>query len=142
MKGYVVMSKGFEYNDEINYQTDGGFPQKIYFNIEDAKKEVQRLNLEKLKIENISDYAYDLGDILNVELQEFEKFLEKVNENHGGKETPKYLWQDNTYAIHSKATEDELEAFCKMISLVFYEYVEVEVDTESFRDNQTNQVLG
>jgi len=91
LKGYVVMEKGFEYNDEINYSAEGGFPKKIYFNIDDVKGEVERLNLEKLKGEDISNYAYNLEDVVK-NVEEFEKVLEKINKNHGGKEVSKYSW--------------------------------------------------
>lgn len=142
MKGYVVMEKGFEYNDEINSSTDGGFPKKIYFNVDAVKSAVKNLNLEKLKSESITDYAYDLEDVLSVDVEKFEEFLKRVDENHGGKEPKKNSWIDDTYMIHPKATNEELAEFEKMITLSFYEYVEVEVDVESFRDNQINQVFG
>lgn len=139
--GYVVMERGFEYNDEINSESEGGTPKKIIFNKDDANKEVKRLNIEKLKSTSITDYTYDIEDVLSVDVEEFEKLLESINESHGGKEKPKYQWQDDTYSIHPKATDEELEKVYKAISLRFYECVEVEVDRESFRDTQIDSVL-
>ena len=48
MKAYIILRKGFEYNDEIYSQPDsgGGTPEKVFFTKEDAKQEILRLNIE------------------------------------------------------------------------------------------------
>ena len=142
MTGYVVVEKGFEYNDEIHSPNEGGggIPKKIFFNLNDVQSEVKRLNLEMLKNVNIIDYAYDIEDVVN-DVEEFEALINKINENHGGKEQPKYNWQDYTWKIHSQATDDELSEVYKLVSLSFYDYYVVDIDTQSFRDNQIDRVL-
>ena len=41
MKAYVILQKGFEYNDEIYSSQDSGcgFPKKIFYTKEGAKEE-------------------------------------------------------------------------------------------------------
>ena len=56
MIAYVVLQKGFEYNDEVYSQSEsgGGHPHKIFFTEEAARQEVKRMNLKEFKETNVS----------------------------------------------------------------------------------------
>ena len=43
-KAYIVMKKGYEYDDNTYSETEGGHPQIICFSKEDAKMKVKELN--------------------------------------------------------------------------------------------------
>lgn len=40
-----------------------------------------------------------------------------------------------------KANQDEINEYCKMVTVSFYDVVEVDVDMSSWRDNQLNQII-
>ena len=84
MKGYIVLQKGFEYNDEVYSETEsgGGHPQKIYFNRETALEEVKRLNIKEFKETNISLYSYDIEDICE-DIEELLNFCNSLKEKYG-----------------------------------------------------------
>ena len=62
MKAYVILQKGFEYNDEVYSENDGGGgnPQIICFSKEDAKAKVEQLNFDQYKRKSLQDYTKKL----------------------------------------------------------------------------------
>ena len=46
-KAYVILKKGFEYDDNIYNESEGGKPNLIVFSEEDAKKKVDELNAKE-----------------------------------------------------------------------------------------------
>ena len=64
--GYVVTEVGYEYNDEIYYQSEsgGGTPVRVFLDKAKAQAEVDRMNLESLIGCEIGSYAYDFSDIV------------------------------------------------------------------------------
>ena len=57
MNAFVILQKGFEYNDEIYSQPEsggGGNPHKIFFTREGCSEEVERMNIKEFKETNIS----------------------------------------------------------------------------------------
>ena len=45
-KAYVILRKGFEYDDNIYNESEGGTPNLIVFSKEDAQLKVKELNIE------------------------------------------------------------------------------------------------
>lgn len=126
--GYVVVQVGYDYNDEIYSRSDsGGNPTKIYLNYQKAQAEVNRLNMQELLTCEIGQYAYDLEDII-IDMAEFEKILRKYD-------TKNSLDMDDSYALSEwfttnskKFSSEDMVKVCTLISLNFYELVEVEFD--------------
>ena len=64
---YVVMERGFEYNDEYYTEQEGGTPVKVFTSKEEAEKHRQKLEDKKREslsrggrwTENIGDYCGD-----------------------------------------------------------------------------------
>ena len=81
MNAFVILQKGFEYNDEIYSQSEsgGGNPHKIFFTREGCSEEVERMNIKQFKETNITEYSYDVEDVCDdpEELLEFCKALEE-----------------------------------------------------------------
>lgn len=138
-KAYIVMKKGYEYDDNTYNETEGGHPQIICFSKEDAKMKVKELNAKEYQEVSIFDYAYE-NDCLTVEWGEFEKFNKSLVEKYG-KFTSKYSWDNTEGQLHPKANEDEISEYCKMVTVSFYEVVEVDVDTSSYREEKIKQIL-
>ncbi len=135
------MKKGYEYDDNIYEESDGGTPYKVYFTKEDADKASIDLEIEMLKDTDISNYAYDISNITSKSSSEVKLFLESLIEKYGRPE-PKSKWDRlGEYQLNPKASFEESKEFMSMISIRFYEVIEVEVDKGSRRDYQIDEIL-
>jgi hypothetical protein len=63
-KVYVILKKGFEYDDNIYNEVDGGKPSLVVFDKEDADQKVYELNIQEYKEVNITDYGYGIDERL------------------------------------------------------------------------------
>lgn len=140
MKSYVILQKGFEYNDEIFYDIEGGGnPKLVIFDIEGAKRKIRDLNIEEYKKVSLRDYSYDITDVLNVDEDDFLAFTEKLIQKYG--EIKSKWHEDVNYILHPMANYEESDEYAKMVNINFYEYVETDVDLQSFRNERINDVL-
>ena len=139
-KAYVILKKGFEYDDNIYNESEGGTPNLIVFSKEDAELKVKELNIEEFKHSSISEFSYDMEDVLNVEIDEYEKFNESLNTKYGKPES-KHRWDSFENKLHPMANEEEANQYLKMVSISFYESVETDIDTQSLREKQVSSIL-
>jgi len=140
MKAYVIMQKGYEYDDNIYNPTEGGTPTKVFFN-EDAYIEKEKLEIKCMKELEITNYVYSIEDELNVELDEVESFLESLNDKYGIP-APVNRWDSfGKFQLNPMASDEESRKFLSMHSIRFYDVVEVEVDVTSLRDAQIDRIL-
>jgi len=141
MKAYVIMQKGYEYDDNIYNSTEGGTPTKVFFNKEDAYLEKDRLEIKYMKETDITSYSYSIEDELKVEIDEVKSFLESLN-NKYGTPAPLNKWDSfGEFQLNPMASYEESKKFLKMHSVRFYEISEVEVDLPSLRDSQIDRIL-
>ena len=139
-KAYVILRKGFEYDDNIYSETEGGSPSLIVFSKEDAMKKVEELNIKEYKECSLHEYSYDLEDSLNVEISEYDEFNESLNTKYGKPES-KNRWDSFENRLHPMANEEETEKYMKMVNLSFYEAVETDIDVQSLREKQISRIL-
>jgi hypothetical protein len=140
MKAYVIMQKGYEYDDNIYNPTEGGTPTKVFFNEEDAYIEKEKLEIKCMKELEITNYVYSIEDELNVELDEVESFLESLNDKYGIP-APVNRWDSfGKFQLNPMASDEESRKFLSMHSIRFYDVVEVEVDVTSLRDAQIDRI--
>jgi len=137
---YVVMEKGFEYNDEIYYESDGGggHPSKILFTKEASDAEVERLNIEEIRKNQLYYYYNDIEDICD-DPEELKEYCDSLNEKYGEEEVKSR--DNNEYRLHSLATFEEAKKYYDMINISFYESVEVEIDQQDMREAKISNVL-
>lgn len=140
MKAYVILQKGFEYNDEVYTEGEGGNPKIVCFSKEDARDKVEKLNFDEYKQRSLSEYTYDLEDVLDVDVEEYEKFNESLVEKYGPIVTSN-RWDDTENILHPKADLEESKKYSKMVSTSFYDVVETEVDMESYRDYKIGEII-
>jgi len=142
MKAYVILRKGFEYDDNIysSYEGGGGTPDIIVFSKEEAIKKVMEMNIKEFKTENIASYSYDIEDILTVDLETYIEFNRKLVEKYGPIEK-KDIWSSSENILHPNASIEEAMEYDKMISLTFFEYNETNIDMQSFRNQRINEAL-
>ncbi len=139
MKAHVIVKKGYEYDDNIYSESEGGNPELICFSKEDAEAKVNELNKQEFKTTSLSYYSYDLEDILNVDVEEYEKFNKSLIEKYGP--IKKVGWGDTENILHPEANEEETEQYMEMVALSFYEVKPTDVDVQSFRDYKIDEVL-
>lgn len=140
MKAYVILQKGFEYNDEVYTEGEGGNPQIVCFSKEDAKIKVDQLNFEEYKKRSLIEYTYDLEDVLKVDVSEYENFNDSLVEKYGPIVATN-RWDDTENILHPKANLEESKKYCDMTTLSFYDVVETEVDMESYRDYKIGEII-
>jgi hypothetical protein len=144
MKAFIILNKGFEYNDQIHSDSGGGTPRKVYFTREEAKKEIDKLNIAEFKSTDIEEYCYDISDIANE--SKLQEIVEKLDAKYG-KSYPKSAWDKvGDYRLNENATFEESMEYMKCITrLTFYELVETEVDEsdfiKTFRESKLNEIL-
>ena len=139
-KAYVILRKGFEYDDNIYSESEGGSPSLIVFSKEDANRKVNELNAKEFKQCSISEYSYDMEDILTVEISEYDKFNESLNQKYGKPES-KNRWESYENRLHPEANEEEAEKYIKMVSMSFYEAIETDIDVRSYREKKITEIL-
>ena len=139
-KAYVILRKGFEYDDNIYNESEGGSPSLIVFSKEDAMKKVEELNIKEYKECSLHEYSYDLEDSLNVEVSEYDEFNESLNTKYGKPES-KNRWDSFENRLHPMANEEETQKYMKMVKLSFYEAVETDIDVQSYREKKITEIL-
>jgi hypothetical protein len=139
MKAHVIVKKGYEYDDNIYSESEGGNPELICFSKKDAEAKVNELNKQEFKTTSLSYYSYDLEDILNVDVEEYENFNKSLIEKYGS--IKKVGWGDTENILHPEANDEETEQYMEMVALSFYEVKPTDIDVQSFRDYKIDEVL-
>ena len=139
-KAYVILKKGFEYDDNIYSESEGGSPSLIVFSKEDAKLKVKELNAKEYKQCSLNEYSYDLEDSLSVDVSEYDEFNESLNTKYGKPES-KNRWESFENRLHPMANEEETNKYMKMVKLSFYEAVETDIDVQSYREKKITEIL-
>ena len=139
-KAYVILKKGFEYDDNIYNEVDGGKPSLIVFDKQDADKKVYELNIQEYKEVNITDYGYGLDEVLKVDEDVYYDFNKSLVEKYG--EIKKQgSWDRTESRLHPMANDDESKKYAKMLEISFYEVVETDIDMQSYRETKINSIL-
>ena len=127
--GYVITEVGYEYNDEIYYQSEsgGGTPVKVYLDKAKAEAEIDRLNLESLVTCEIGQYAYNMSDIVS-DMNAFEKILKKYDTEGTLDLEDEYELGEWFSANAISFSQADKRKIVKLVNLEFYTLAEVEID--------------
>ena len=139
-KAYVILKKGFEYDDNIYNEVDGGKPSLIVFDKQDADKKVYELNIQEYKEVNITDYGYGLDEVLKVDEDVYNDFNKSLLEKYG-EITKQGSWDRTESRLHPMANEEEIKKYMSMVKLSFYEAVETDIDVRSYREKKITEIL-
>jgi hypothetical protein len=139
-KAYVILKKGFEYDDNIYNEVDGGRPSLIVFDKEDADQKVYELNIQEYKQINITDYGYGLDEVLKVDEDVYFDFNKLLVEKYG-EITKQGSWDRTESRLHPLANDEESKNYAKMLEISFYEAIETDLDMKSYRDTKINSIL-
>jgi hypothetical protein len=143
MKSYIILKKGYEYNDEIYSEFDSGAgrPHRVFLNRESANKECQKLDIKEFKETNITEYAYDIEDVLNCTESELLEYCKSLNDKYGKPESISRWDRPDDYRLNANATEEESIKYANMVGLSFFSVEECEVDIQDLRDYQITQII-
>jgi hypothetical protein len=73
-KAYVVAERGFEYNDEYNYVSDGDdTPRTLFFDRAEAEQAVCLLNGRRLREIDLAEWGRDTDDFTSLPESELER---------------------------------------------------------------------
>lgn len=139
-KAYVILKKGFEYDDNIYNEVDGGKPSLVVFDKEDAEQKVYELNINEYKQLNITDYGYGIDEVLKVDEEVYFDFNKSLVEKYG-EITKQGSWDRTESRLHPMANDEESKKYAKMLEISFYEVVETDLDMKSYRDTKINSIL-
>lgn len=139
-KAYVILKKGFEYDDNIYNEVDGGKPSLVVFDKEDAEQKVYELNIQEYKQLNITDYGYGIDEVLKVDEEVYFDFNKSLVEKYG-EITKQGSWDRTESRLHPMANDEESKKYAKMLEISFYEVVETDLDMKSYRDTKINSIL-
>ena len=144
MKAYVILQRGFEYDDEIysNHESGSGFPQTVFFTKPGALEQTRKLNIEEFKTTNISDYCYDIEDICD-DVEKLKELVKQFKQKYGECPPSKSVWErkPDEWRLHPDVTDEEAKQYVKLINLEFYEVVETEVDVQDMRESKIENII-
>jgi hypothetical protein len=119
-KGYILLKKGWEYDDETYSETEGGKPVKIY--LDKSKADEDKLNFEVKKFHNLDLYIYyyTLDEILKegVNLNQLESYLLA---NWPGIDL-------DVLSLPRSVTKEQIKGLMELITVEFFELVETEIE--------------
>ena len=139
-KAYVILKKGFEYDDNIYNEVDGGKPSLVLFDKEDADVKAYELNINEYKQLNITDYGYGIDEVLKVDEDVYFDFNKSLVEKYG-EITKQGRWDRTESRLHPMANDEESKKYANMLEISFYEVVETDLDMKSYRDTKINSIL-
>lgn len=144
MKAYVILQRGFEYNDEIysDNEPGSGFPQTVFFTKPGALEQTRKLNIEEFKNRNISDYCYNIEDICD-DVEKLKELVKQFKQKYGDCPPPKLVWErkPDEWRLHPDVTDEEAKQYTKLINLEFYEVIETEVDVQDMRESKIESII-
>ena len=143
MKAYVILQRGFEYDDEIysNHESGSGFPQTVFFTKPGALEQTRKLNIEEFKTTNISDYCYEIEDLCD-DVEKLKELVKQFKQKYGECPPSKSVWErkPDEWRLHPDVTDEEAKQYVKLINLEFYEVVETEVDVQDMRESKIENI--
>lgn len=128
--GYVVTEVGYEYNDEIYYQSEsgGGTPVKVFLDKAKAQAEVDKMNLESLIGCEIGSYAYEFSDIVSDE-DAFMKIIKKYVKKDDEVDLEDGYELGEWFSANAKEfSQSDKKKIAKLVTLEFFTLTEVEID--------------
>ena len=125
-----ILFNGYEYNDEIYYQSEsgGGTPVRVFLDKAKAQAEVDKMNLESLIGCEIGSYAYDFSDIVSDE-DAFMKIIKKYVKNDDEVDLEDGYELGEWFSSNaSKFSQADQKKIAKLVNLEFFTITEVEID--------------
>ncbi len=123
---YVVVERGYEYNDEIYEPHEAGQPSLIFLDPEAADRHATEREVEWHRHNNILDFCYRLEDVTDYKAPELEAKISVILGR------PYHLTNDGhpTYAraegplIDGEATDDQMRRIAELFKFKWHYVIE------------------
>lgn len=126
-KGYLILRANFEYNDEINYSTDGGEGVQVFTDKEVAEKHLAELQAAAFSGCRIKDYSYELAELCD----DIEGLLTAVNQVYNNRGLPSLSMKDiddYDFSLPLDLSIEEYETLKSHLHLYFYYLQDILID--------------
>jgi hypothetical protein len=139
MKGYIIIEKGYEYDD--NYynpnEDGGGVPTKIFYTKQAAAEALSDYEFQAHTDRNITDYY---GKDYMKDEHKWESLCESMEKKYG--EMKPDPWRGQYKRPNIKMSKEERKEYLSLFTKnLFYTIVEAEFDTQDMRDYKINMVI-
>jgi hypothetical protein len=132
-KGYVVVERGYEYNDEIfAIEERGGEPREVFLDREKAERAAAERNIKMFREWNILAFCYGPGEISNYTPAELSDRIGKIlgtDFQFPGDEDGDHAFDDYDRSLFpASATDEQMIEITKLFkNLDFFRVVETEI---------------
>lgn len=116
-KGYIIQKKGFDYNDEYYYESEGGTPQLVVMDQAEAMNKLSEVEIESWKGETLGYYSGSFVEDYVNNQEVFYKALTDLGVDH----------EDWEYSIPKDADTNVVRRLISSCSLRLNEILEVDV---------------
>jgi hypothetical protein len=137
MKGYIILEKGYEYDDNYYNPSEGGHPTKIFYTKPAALEAIDEYEFLAHTDRDVTNY-YGRDHMKSED--DWRSMCESMTQKYG--EMKSNPWSGNYTRPNIKMTKEERKQYLSNFTeYLFYTIVETEFDTQDMRDHKINSVI-
>ncbi len=126
-KAYVVVERGFEYNDEIYDLNDEASPRQIFLDKTTALRAAEAKNVDQIRQHNPLAFCYGVDEISSLSAEQLSRRISEILGTSFQLPGEEDAW-DLDPIFPSSATDEQLQAiFALFDKLEFFQVVESDV---------------
>jgi hypothetical protein len=137
MKGYIILEKGYEYDDSYYNEIEGGHPRKIFHTKSSAMEALDNYEFDAHTERDITDYC---GIDRMKSESDWTSLCESMTQKYG--EMKPNTWRGTFTRPNIKMNKEERKQYLSNFTdYIFYTIVETEFDTQDMREHKINSVI-
>lgn len=126
-KAYVVVERGFEYNDEIYDLNEERSPRQVFLDKASALGEAETRNMEQIRQFNPLAFCYGIDEITSLEREELGRRVSEILGQQYQLPGEDVAWELDPI-FPSWASDDQMRAIAKLFDrLEFFQVIEADV---------------
>ncbi len=126
-KAYVVVERGFEYNDEIYDLNEEQSPRHVFLDKTSALREAETRNVEQIRQFNPLAFCYGLDEITSLQREELGRRVSEILGRDFQLPGEEESW-DLDPIFPPAATDEQMRAIAKLFDgLEFFQVIEADV---------------
>ncbi|MGI9472945.1 MAG: hypothetical protein ACR2NZ_15500 [Rubripirellula sp.] len=126
-KAFVVVERGFEYNDEIYDLNDAASPRRVFLNKTAALREAEARNVQKLREFNPLAFCYAIEEISSHDAAELSGRISEILGTTFRLPSEDDAWELEPIFPHTASDEQLAEIFRLFDRLAFFQVIESNV---------------
>ena len=126
-KVFVVVERGFEYNDEIYELEEDAAPRHVFLDKESARREAEFRNVDQLRTVNPLAFCYELAEVCSLDAEQLQERIANILGSDYQLPGEDGFWELDPIFPPS-ASDDQLREIFKLFDrLDFFEVIEADV---------------